>query len=227
MLAFLYPGPPPPCPAGSTRSSTGSPSRMTSASSTAPTVRERDTSPMIARELDAFFAGHADPYDGSARLQRADDLALAFQRQRRLPSRLLGGASVPRRRLLGRSGVRRGDACSGLGEGLPSGHGPSLTRTTTRRSASPSATSTSTAGSGRVWATSSRSTPSAPRATSEVSLPAIAVGCESRSTTHGHSDDGPPDRCFTTVRARPSERSGPGLRHCPPRCSDASRSRAQ
>ena len=34
-----------------------------------------DTSPMIARELDAFFAGHADPSDGSARLQRADDLA--------------------------------------------------------------------------------------------------------------------------------------------------------
>lgn len=33
-----------------------------------------DTSPMIARELDAFFAGHADKIDGGPRLQRAGDL---------------------------------------------------------------------------------------------------------------------------------------------------------
>jgi glycosyltransferase involved in cell wall biosynthesis/GT2 family glycosyltransferase len=34
-----------------------------------------DTSPMIARELDAFFAGHADPGDGGPALQRAGGLA--------------------------------------------------------------------------------------------------------------------------------------------------------
>ena len=94
------------CPAGWTACAPASRWTSASARSSARTCRAPDTSPMIARELRAYFAGFAAPHGGPA-LHGAGRRAVPLERQRRLPARLLGAGPLPRRGLRRGPGVRR------------------------------------------------------------------------------------------------------------------------
>ena len=128
-----------------------------------PHLPRPDTSPMIARELNEFFAGFAP--DGRPVVQRPGDADVPLERQRLLPAspagRRFASATSPTPRTR-----RSGSTCSRrAGPRSTTRARRCCTPTTTARSSSCAATSTSTAACARAPATSSRSRHGPPRAT--------------------------------------------------------------
>ena len=88
-----------------------------------PHLARPETSPMIARELESFFASFSpDGKPGRAARRRPH---VSLERQRLLPARLLGGGALPRARLLRGPSLWGGHARRRLEQGLPAGRGGS------------------------------------------------------------------------------------------------------